>query len=115
MGQSLDSEVYFTATVLVRMIEGLSRVGACGVLAFIMQVRLQYNSLRYGGRLIRFAVHTILLLPSMMNEHWIHCREEHRMSPFLDVFAIRNQSRLNDRVRTVGASNVVDVLGEVVR
>ena len=31
------------------------------------------------------------------------------------VFATRNQPRLNDRVRIVGASSVVDVLGEVVR
>ena len=45
----------------------------------------------------------------------IHGRKEHRMSPSLDVFATRNQSRLSDRVRIVGASNVVDVLGEVVR
>ena len=54
MGQSLDSDVYFTGTgfpvrptVLVSMFEGLSRVGACSILAFIIQVRLQYNSLRY--------------------------------------------------------------------
>ena len=58
MWQSLDPEVYFTATtfvvrstvtilvVLARMVEGRSRVRPCGVLAFIMQVRLQYNSLR---------------------------------------------------------------------
>ena len=50
----------------------------------------------------------------MIDVHWIHGRE-HRMSPFLDVFATRNQSRLKDRVRIVGASNVIDVLGEVVR
>ena len=48
----LDSEVHFTATgvhvrstVLVRMIDRRSRIGACRVLAFIVQVRLQYNSL----------------------------------------------------------------------
>ena len=51
----------------------------------------------------------------MIDVHWIHGRQEHRLSPFIDVFATRNQSRLNDRVRTVGASNVVDVLGEVAR
>ena len=63
MEQSLDLEVYFTATgfpvrstVLVRVIEGRSRVRACGVLAFTMQVRLQYNSLQCNRRLIRFAV-----------------------------------------------------------
>ena len=37
--------------------------------------------------------------------------KEHCMSPFLDVFATRIQSRLNDRKLIVGASNVVDVLG----
>ena len=47
--------------------------------------------------------------------HWIHDRKEHRTSTFLDVFATRNQSRLDDRVHIVGASNVVDVLGEGVR
>ena len=63
MEQSLDSEVYFTAksfpvrsTVLVKMIEGLSRVGACRVLVFIIQFRFQYNSMRSSRRLIRFAV-----------------------------------------------------------
>ena len=68
MEQSLNPEVYFTATsflvcstvtiffVLARMVEGSSRVRACNVLASIMQVRLQYNSLRYRRRLIRFAV-----------------------------------------------------------
>ena len=63
MGQCLDPEIYFTATgfparsaVIVRMIEELSRVGACSVLAFIIQVRLQYNSVRCNKRLIRFAV-----------------------------------------------------------
>ena len=57
--QSLDSEVYFTATTFVvrstvTMVEGRCRVRA-GVLACIMQVRRQYNSLRYNKRLIRFA------------------------------------------------------------
>ena len=68
MEQSLDPEVFFAATtfvirstvtvlvVLAGMIEGRSRVGACGVLAFIIQVRLQYKSLRCNKRLIRFAV-----------------------------------------------------------
>ena len=63
--QSLDSEVYFTATgfpvrstLLVRMIEGRSRVRARRVLAFTIQVRLQYNSLRCNRRLIRFALLT---------------------------------------------------------
>ena len=68
MEQSLDPEVHFTATifvvrstvtilvVLARLVDGRSRVRACSVLAFIMQVRLPYTSLRYSGRLIRFAV-----------------------------------------------------------
>ena len=63
MAQFGDSEVYFTATgfsvrstVLVRMIEGRSRVEACSVLGFIIRVRLQYNSLRCSRTLIRFAV-----------------------------------------------------------
>ena len=59
-GRSLDPEAYFTATgfptVLVRIIEGRSRVGACSVLAFPIQVRLRYNSLRCNTRLIHFAV-----------------------------------------------------------
>ena len=61
--QCLDSEVHFTATsfpvrstVLARMIEGRSRVAACSVLASIIQVRLQYNSLRCNRRLIHFTV-----------------------------------------------------------
>ena len=57
----------------------------------------------------------VILLSIMIDVHWIHGRKEHRMSPFLDVCATWNQSRLNDRVRIVGASNVIDVLGEVVR
>ena len=57
--------------------------------------------------------HVVILLSIMIDVHWIHGRKEHRMSPFLDVFA--NQSRLNDRVRIVGASNVIDVLDEVAR
>ena len=63
MGQSLDPEIYFAATgfpvrstLLVRTIEGRSRVGACSVLVFIIQVRLQYKSLRCYRRLIRFVV-----------------------------------------------------------
>ena len=68
MRLSLDPEVYFTATsfpvlftatsvpVLANMVGGCSRVKACGILASIMQVRLQYNSLRCNKRLIRFAV-----------------------------------------------------------
>ena len=55
MGQSLDPEVNFTATTVVvrsatyfsklaRMVEGRSRVGACCVLAFKMQVR---NSVQF--------------------------------------------------------------------
>ena len=63
MGQSLDPEVYFAttgfpvrSTVLVRTIEGRFRVGACSVLVFIIQVRLQYKSLRCYKRLIRFVV-----------------------------------------------------------
>ena len=48
-----------------------------------------------------------------VDEHWIHGRMEHRMSPFLDVLATRNQSRLDDPMRIVGASNMVGVLGEV--
>ena len=48
------SATYFSE--LARMVEGRSRVGACSVLAFIMQVRLQYNSLRSSNRLICFAV-----------------------------------------------------------
>ena len=49
----------------------------------------------------------------MIDEHWIHGRDEHRMSPFLDVFA--PGSIQIDRVHIVGASNVIDVLGDVVR
>ena len=76
MEQSLDPEVYFTATtfvvrstvtilvVLSRMVEGRSRVRACSVLAFIMEVRLQYNTLRFSWRLIRFAVQLVLLVTS---------------------------------------------------
>ena len=56
-----------------------------------------------------------ILLSVMTDEHWIYGRKEHHMPPFLDVFATRNQPILNDRVRIVGASSVVDVLGEVVR
>ena len=67
--QSLDPEDYFSATtfvvrskvtilvVLERMVEGRSRVRASGVLAFIMQVRLQYNYLRYSMRLVCLVVH----------------------------------------------------------
>ena len=51
----------------------------------------------------------------MIDVHWTHGRKEHRMSPFLDVFATQNQSRLDDREHIVGASNVVDVLSEVAR
>ena len=51
----------------------------------------------------------------MIEVPWIHGRKEHHMSHFFDVFATRNQFRLNDRMHIVGASNVVDVLGEVVR
>ena len=59
MGQSLDPEVYFIATifvvrstatsflVLARTVEGCSRVKACGILVSIMQVWFEYNSLRY--------------------------------------------------------------------
>ena len=71
MEQSLGPEVYFTATtfvlrsvrstvtilvVLARMVEGRSRVRACSVLVFTRQVRLQYSSLRYSRRVVRFAV-----------------------------------------------------------
>ena len=41
-------------------------------------------------------------LSIMIDAYWIHGRKEHRMSPFLDVFATWNQSRLSDRVRIVG-------------
>ena len=57
----------------------------------------------------------VILLSIMIDEHCVHGREKHRMPPFLDVFATWNQSRLDDRVRIMGASNVVDVLGEVDR
>ena len=68
LGQSLDPEVNFTAStfvvrstvtiffVLARTVEGCSRVKACCVLAFIMHVRFQYNSLRYSKKLICFTV-----------------------------------------------------------
>ena len=45
--------------------------------------------------------HVVILLSIMIDVHWIHGRKEHRMYPFLDVFATWNQSRLNDRVRIV--------------
>ena len=50
-----------------------------------------------------------------MNIGFTDVKNKHRMPPFLDVFATRNQPRFNDRVRIVGASSVVDVLGEIVR
>ena len=51
----------------------------------------------------------------LTNDHRIHGCTQHRMPPFLDVFPARNQSRLDDGVWVMGASNVTDVLGEVVR
>ena len=51
----------------------------------------------------------------MTHEHWIQKRKEHHMPPYLNVFPTRNQPRLNNRVRILGVSSVVDVLGEVVR
>ena len=59
--------------------------------------------------------HVVIPLSIMIDEHWVHGRKEHRRSPFLDVFAARNQSRLNDGVRIVRASNMIYVLGEVAR
>ena len=59
--------------------------------------------------------HVVIPVSIMIDEHWIYGRKEHRMYPFLDVSATRNQSRLDDRVNIMGASNVVDVLGEIAR
>ena len=59
--------------------------------------------------------HVVILLSIMIDVHWIHDRKGHRMSPFLDVFVTRNQSRLNGRVRIVTASNVIDVIDEDAR
>ena len=40
-------------------------------------------------------LHHVVILLSIVNDvHWIHGRREHRMSPFLAVFATQNQSRL---------------------
>ena len=36
--------------------------------------------------------HVVIHLPVLIDEHWFHGREEHRMLPFLDVFPIRDQS-----------------------
>ena len=62
-------------------------------------------------------IYCVLVLPFSirLDEHWVHDRKEHRRSPFLDVFATRNQSRSDDRMHIVGASHVVDVLDEVAR
>ena len=59
--------------------------------------------------------HVVILFSIMIDEHWINGRKEHHMSPFLDVFSTKNQSRSDDRARIVGAFNMVDLLGEVVR
>ena len=59
--------------------------------------------------------HVVIPVSIMIDEHWIYGRKEHCMYPFLDVSATRNQSRLDDRVNIMGASNVVDVLGEIAR
>ena len=36
--------------------------------------------------------HVVAPLSIMIDEHWVHGSKEHRMPPFLDVFATRNQS-----------------------
>ena len=49
--------------LLLRLVGRRPRVRACSVLASIMQVRLQYNSLRGMKRLIRFDVQIFSWLP----------------------------------------------------
>ena len=36
--------------------------------------------------------HIVIPFSVLINEHWVHGREEHRMPPFLDVFPTRDQS-----------------------
>ena len=50
----------------------------------------------------------------LINGHRIYDCEEHRMPSFLDILPTQNQSRLDDGVSVMGASSVIDVLGEVV-
>ena len=59
--------------------------------------------------------HVAILFTVMTDEHWIHGYKEHRMPPFLDVFATQDEPKMNDPVRIVGTSNMVDVLGEIAR